>query len=93
MLTFSHIEHSADEKSDHVVKKPVSLDVEDEPALALAPRGAQNGAAVVVAVWRGSFDCEGAKAMAALDGKRSRLQAVKRERFLPDQLVGPAKRG
>ena len=93
MLTFSHIEHGSDQKSDHVVKKPVGLDVENEAAFALAPSGMQNGAAVVVALGGGSLDRERAKAVLAFDGKSRGLQTVKRERFLPDQLVGPAKRG
>jgi hypothetical protein len=92
-FAFAYIEHRPDQEPDHVVKKPVGLDVENEPTLSLTPGSMVNGAAVIVSIGCRAFDSECPEAMLAFDDSSRGLEARKIERFLRDQLVGPAKRG
>jgi hypothetical protein len=92
-FAFSRFEHGPDQETDHVVEKPVGLDVENEPTLSLTPGGMGDAAAVIVSIGSRAFDSERPEAMVAFDGSSGGLEARKIERFLPDQLVGPAKRG
>jgi hypothetical protein len=92
-LAFSNLEHGPDEEADHVVKKPVGCDIEYKSALPFAPACPSDCAAMVIPVGSGALDCECQEATLALDRPRRDLQTLKIERFLPDQLVCPAKRG
>jgi hypothetical protein len=92
-FAFSNLQHGPDQEADHVVKKPVGCDVEYESAFQFAPASPGDCAAMIIPVGCGAFDRECKEAMLPLDGSRCGLEALKIERFLPDQLVRPAKRG
>jgi hypothetical protein len=94
-LAFSNLEHGPDQETDHVVKKPISRDVEYESAVPrpFAPACARNDTPMVVPLGGGAFDRECPEAMLSLDGSCGGLKAMKIERFPPDQLMRPAKRG
>ena len=92
-FAFSNFEHGPDQKTDHVVQKSVGCDVEYEPAFPFAPGCAGDGTPMIIPVGSGAFDRERPEAVLALDGSRGGLEARKIERFPPDQLVSPAKRG
>ncbi|MEA2706308.1 MAG: hypothetical protein QOH22_1096 [Gemmatimonadaceae bacterium] len=92
-LALANLEHGPDQKTDHVVQKPIGCNVEYEPAFSRSPRSTSNGAAMLIPVGGSALDCESPEGVIALDDSCSGPETRKIERFLPGKLVRPAKRG
>lgn len=90
---FADIEHGTDQKSHHVVKKAICVNVEDQSALAFTPSGVRYRTLVLVSFWRRSLHGKSAKAASAAHRLRCGGKSVKIKRPPPRQLVPTAKRG
>jgi hypothetical protein len=84
MLAFADVEHRADQKANHVVKKPIGLNVEYEAAITLAPGRVGDNAAMIITFRCRSLDGERPEAVIALDQVRRRDKPPKIERLSPD---------
>src|SRR5438045_814765 len=86
-----HVDHRADEKSHHMMKKPVCLDREDQTARPIAPTSHSHDTAMIVVLRRRAEYRERAEAMLAFHHRRREIELVSIQPLAYRELPRPSK--